>query len=251
MSELLNIQPAILILIIATAFFSSVIHGAIGLAGGIIMAGVISHFIGIKEAVPVVTCALLFSHLSRGVMFKKETDWRIVRSVLLSGSPTIVLGAVIFGYLSQQVVATIFASMLLVSLPIKYWARHHSIKTSPKLLAFASSIWGMLAGNVIGPGFFLSPFMLGTGMNRLTFVGTMATITLAMNLIKLSVFGATDLLSPGLLVLGVITGMATIPGNMIGREIIKKMTDGIHDKIIDGMTLLLVMNFFYLATNPW
>ncbi len=247
MFELLEDSSGILLLIVLTAFFASVIHGTVGLAGGLIMAAVISHFIGIKAAVPVVTCALIFSHFSRGFMLKKDIDWWAVRHVLLFGTPTIVLGSVVFGYLSHQAISIIFGSVLLLSLPIKYWARRHSIRTGPKLLALASSIWGMLAGNVIGPGFFLSPFLLGTGMNRLTFVGTLAIITLAMNLIKISVFGVTDLVTADLLLLGVVAGIATIPGNMVGQMILRKMTDGIHGKAVDIMTLALVANFFYLA----
>ena len=95
---------------------------------------------------------------------------------------------------------------------MKYYARRHNIHTGPKLLAGASIVWGMLAGNVVGPGLFLAPFLLGTGINRLTFVGTLACITLVMNSTKLVVFGTTDLLNVELLGLGVIVGLCTIPG---------------------------------------
>jgi len=211
------------------------------------MTGVLAHSIGIKISVPVITCALIFSHLSRGYMLRKDIDFWAVRHVLLFGLPTVVLGSVIFGYLSPRIIALVFGSVLTISLPIKYWARSHSIKTGPKLLAGAAVVWGGLAGNVIGPGFFLAPFLLGTGMNRLTFVGTLATITLVMNLIKISVFGFTDLLTPELLILGIIAGISTIPGNFLGQKILRKMTDGIHGKIVDTMTIALVANFFYLA----
>jgi uncharacterized membrane protein YfcA len=247
MFELLGNDPWLLLLIVAVAFFAGIVHGAIGMVGGLLMTGVLAHFIGIKISVPVITCALIFSHLSRGYMLRKDIDFWAVRHVLLFGLPTVVLGSVIFGYLSPRIIALVFGSVLTISLPIKYWARSHSIKTGPKLLAGAAVVWGGLAGNVIGPGFFLAPFLLGTGMNRLTFVGTLATITLVMNLIKISVFGFTDLLTPELLILGIIAGISTIPGNFLGQKILRKMTDGIHGKIVDTMTIALVANFFYLA----
>lgn len=247
MFELLGNDPWLLLLIVAVAFFAGIVHGAIGMVGGLLMTGVIAHFIGIKITVPVITCALIFSHFSRGYMLRKDIDFWAVRHVLLFGLPTVVLGSVIFGYLSPRIIALVFGSVLTISLPIKYWARSHSIKTGPKLLAGAAVVWGVLAGNVIGPGFFLAPFLLGTGMNRLTFVGTLATITLVMNVIKISVFGFTDLLTPELLILGIIAGLATIPGNFLGQKILRKMSDGFHGKIVDTMTLALVANFFYLA----
>ena len=110
-------------------------------------------------------------------------------------------------------------------------------------------IWGMLAGNVIGPAFFLAPFLLGTGMNRLAFAGTLASITFVMNALKLTVFGATNLITYELLVLGVLIGVMTVPGNWVGRSILKKMKDTDHRLIIDILTVLMIVNFIYLAAQ--
>lgn len=231
------------------ALLTGILHGATGMAGGIVMASILAHLIGIKAAVPVMTVALIFSHSSRAIMYAREADWSIAGRVLLFGCPTIVIGAVIFGKISATTVAIVFAAFLTLSFPIKYWARRHEIKTGPKLLAGASTVWGMLAGNVIGPGFFLAPFLLGTGMNRLTFVGTLAIVTLVMNLVKTVVFGATSLLTWELSLLGAGVGLVTIPGNWLGRTILKGMRDSDHRLAIDVMTVLMIINFIYLATR--
>lgn len=238
-----------LVAIAIASLLTGVLHGATGMAGGIVMASILAHIVGIKIAVPVMTIALIFSHLSRAVMYWKDTDWLIAFRVLLFGCPTIVAGAIIFGKISPTTVAIVFAAFLVASFPIKQWARRNEIKTGPKLLAAASSIWGMLAGNVIGPGFFLAPFLLGTGINRLSFVGTLATITLVMNVLKAVVFGATDLMDGEIFALGVAIGLATIPGNWLGRSILKGMRDSDHRLAIDIMTILLIVNFVYLAVR--
>jgi uncharacterized membrane protein YfcA len=233
--------------IVGAAFFTGLMHGATGMAGGIVMAAILAHLVGIKAAVPVMTVALICSHSSRAIMYARDTDWPIAKRVLLFGCPMIVAGAVVFSRISPTAIEAIFAAFLTASLPIKHWARRHGIKTGPRLLAGASIVWGMLAGNVIGPGFFLAPFLLGTGMNRMTFVGTLAAITLVMNVIKLSVFGATDLMTGELLLLGAIIGLITIPGNWAGRVLLKGMKDGDHRTIIDFMTVIMIANFAYLA----
>jgi len=229
------------------ALLTGVLHGATGMAGGIVMVSILAHLIGVKSAVPVITVALIFSHLSRAVMYAKETDRRIAGRVLLFGGPMIIIGAVVFGLISSTTVAVLFAAVLTASFPIRYWARRHDLKTGPRLLAGASMVWGMLAGNVIGPGFFLAPFLLGTGMNRMTYVGTLAFITLVMNILKASVFGVTDLMSPELLIMGVLIGILTVPGNWIGRTILRRMRDSDHRLAIDVMTGLLIINFIYIA----
>lgn len=219
------------------------------MAGGVVMAAILAHPLGVKVAVPVMTVALILSHLSRALMYARDTDWSVAGRVLLFGCPTIVLGAYVFSRISPTAVALVFALFLIASFPVKNWARRHEIKTGPRLLAGASAVWGMLAGNVIGPGFFLAPFLLGTGMNRLTFVGTLATITLTMNVIKTSVFGATDLLNVELFAFGAAIGLITIPGNWLGRVILKRIHDRDHRIAIDVLTVLMILNFVYLAAT--
>jgi len=244
-----DLSLPLLAAVLFASFVTAVLHGAIGMAGGVIMAAILAHFIGIKAAVPVMTCALVLSHLSRAIMYFRDTDWKITFRVLLFGGPTIIVGALIFSAISPRTIAIIFAAFLFASFPIKYWARKNQIKTGPRLLAGASVIWGMLAGNVIGPAFFLAPFLLGTGMNRMAFVGTLASITLVMNVLKLTVFGATDLIDYELLSLGVLIGVMTIPGNWVGRSILRTMQDSDHRLIIDFLTILMIANFVYLAAN--
>ncbi|MDX1499298.1 MAG: sulfite exporter TauE/SafE family protein [Woeseiaceae bacterium] len=233
--------------IAVAAFASGMLHGTTGMAGGVVMAAFLAHPLGVKAAVPVMTVALIISHLSRALLYARDTDWGIAGRVLLYGCPTIVLGAIVFGLISPVAVSLVFAAFLAASFPVKAWARKHEVRTGPKLLAGASAVWGMLAGNVIGPGFFLAPFLLGTGMNRLTFVGTLATVTLVMNVVKAGVFGATDLVTAELAILGAGIGVLTIPGNWAGRRVLRKMADSDHRMIIDILTVLMILNFLYLA----
>lgn len=244
---ILDLGFPVLLALAAVALLTGFLHGASGLAGGIVMASVLAHFVGIKSAVPAMTAALICSHLSRAIIYSGDTDWAIAKRVLLFGSPMIVVGALVFSQISATTIAIVFALFLMSSFPVRYWAERHQIRTGPRLLAGASMIWGMLAGNVIGPGFFLAPFLLGTGMNRLTFVGTLASVTLVMNILKLAVFSIADLVSPELLVLGVVIGLLTIPGNWAGRAVLRRATDRHHRATIDILTVLMIVNFVYLA----
>jgi uncharacterized membrane protein YfcA len=75
----------------------------------------------------------------------------------------------------------------------------------------------------------------------------LATVTLVMNVLKMSVFGVTDLLNTDILLLGVLIGLITIPGNWLGRSVLKRMKDSDHRIIIDVLTVLMILNFIYLA----
>ena len=92
------------------ALLTGILHGATGMAGGIVMAAILAHLVGIKTAVPVMTVALVFSHLSRAVMYARDTDWAIAGRVLLFGCPTIIVGALVFGWISPAAIAVVFAT---------------------------------------------------------------------------------------------------------------------------------------------
>jgi uncharacterized membrane protein YfcA len=249
MIELLNLSLLAWLTIVVAAFLTGVLHGATGMAGGVVMVLVLGYIIDIKAGIAAMTCALIISHSSRVFFYAGDINRQLVLRVLLFAAPTIVLGSWLFTYLDARIIALVFAVFLTLSFPIKYWAKHYKLKTSPQLLSAVSVVWGMLAGNVVGPGFFLAPFLLGTGINRLTFVGSLAAITLGMNLIKLSVFGVAELMSWPLLALGVLMGVCSIPGNWLGRKLLILMGDRDHRLIIDVLTVAMIGNFVWLAVK--
>ncbi|HSG63252.1 MAG TPA: sulfite exporter TauE/SafE family protein [Pseudomonadales bacterium] len=237
------------LLICIVAVLTGILQGVSGMAGGALMVAVLSYVVGIKHAIVIMSCALIIGHGSRVVIYLRDIDVALMRRILMFGTPTLVLGAVVFGYMHSQWVALVFALFLIASFPIKYWAAARQMKTSPKVLSIASVVWGLLAGNVVGPGLFLAPFLLGTGINRLAFVGTMATVTLAMNAIKALVFGATGQMNVELVSVGIVIGLFMVPGNWLGKKLLEKMDDQGHRRMIDLLTLLLIFHFFWYATN--
>ncbi|MEM8984420.1 MAG: hypothetical protein AAGC71_15420, partial [Pseudomonadota bacterium] len=52
-----------------------------------------------------------------------------------------------------------------------------------------------------------------------------------------------------LLTLGIVLGLATVPGNWVGRGLLKRMDDRRHRLIVDAMTIAMSLNFCYLAVT--
>ncbi len=49
------------------------------------------------------------------------------------------------------------------------------------------------------------------------------------------------------LTLGIAIGLITIPGNWLGRSLLKRLTDSDHRVAIDVLTAMMILNFVYLA----
>ena len=58
MLEFLGVSQTVLLVIALSAFVTGALHGATGLAGGVTMTAILSHIVGIKVAIAMMTCAL-------------------------------------------------------------------------------------------------------------------------------------------------------------------------------------------------
>jgi uncharacterized protein len=239
-----NLGPDVLTLIVVATLVAAIIHSVAGLGGGILMVAVLTSVIGIKQAVPAVACAQLISHVTRALLYWRSTDWRMAFRVLAFGCPAVILGALLFRTFSARTISLFFVILLLGSMGIRYLKDGRRLRSDPKSLIAASILWGILAGNVIGQGFLLAPFLLGTGMRRYAFVGTMATVTLVISILRVSVFGISEVLTSRLFSLGILIGVLSIPGAWAGKKLLGGLSDAVQWRIVEAMTILLIAYFF-------
>lgn len=238
--------PAIL-LICGVALLTSSIHGATGVAGGFLLSAAIAPIIGVKPIVPVISVALLISHTTRALLNARDFDRKAFLFVAVPAFPCIVLVALLYGRLSASTIAIFLGIVILLSIPVRHWAKSREIKVGKFGLSGVGMVYGGLSGASIGPGMLLVPFMLGYGLTKEAFVATLAVIALVTNITRVTVFGGTDLLWGGYIPLGILVGLMTIPGNWFGRTILRKMSNKRHGSFVDILSVLGALNFFWLA----
>ncbi|MEO1398113.1 MAG: sulfite exporter TauE/SafE family protein [Pseudomonadota bacterium] len=236
-----------LLFLAVMALLTSSVHGATGVAGGFLMSAVLASVIGVKPVVPIMSVALLISHSSRALFNIRDFDRTAFFTIAIPAVPCIITGALLYGRMSSTLVAAVLGSVILLSIPIRRWAKSRKITAGRRTLGSAGAVYGGLSGVSIGPGMLLIPFMLGYGLSKEAFVATLAAIALTTNVTRVTVFGGTDLLDGRYLVLGLLIGLLTIPGNWIGRSVLRKMTGDSHSTLVDALTVVGALNFFWLA----
>ncbi len=236
-----------LIALLLVAFFTSMIHGATGIAGGFLLAAFAAPILGLKNVVPVLSITLLISHGARAFFNANKIDWQSYLRVMLPAVPCTIVAALAYGRMSNASIALLLGTVVLLSIPLRRWTQKLKIKTSKSMLMGAGSVYGTISGMAIGPGMLLMPILLGVGMKREAFVATLATIALTTNIVRASVYGVSDLLNPDTLLLGVLLGLATIPGTWVGRGILRNMTDAKHIMATEWLVVLGGLNFYWMA----
>ena len=235
-------------LVLIAAFATSAIHGATGIGGGFLMAIVLAPLIGVTAVVPVLAVALTISGVARVILNRDALHGGAYGAVMVSTLPTVVAGALVYGFLDAATVAVVLGTTILASVPMRHWAARRRITASRRALTGAGAIYGFVSGASIGAGMLLIPFLTGHGLDRRQFVGTLAAIALTMNAVRTAVYGGTDLLGDGWLALGLLVGLATLPGNWVGQKVLRGLSEGWHGRALDVLTVFGALNFFRIAS---
>lgn len=245
MLELYSNETIILIGFIA--FLTSTLHGATGVAGGFLLSAAIAPIVGVAPIVPIISISLLISHASRAFLNRKDFDLEVFLAISVPAIPCIAVFAFLYGQMSSTLIAIVLACVILISIPIRKWAKSKKIKATKKTLWGIGTIYGSLSGISVGPGMLLIPFMLGYGLTKEAFVATLALIALFTNITRLTVFGISDLFNSDILLIGFLLGLISIPGNLLGRYILRKMSSDRHSGVVDILSVIGAANFFWLA----
>ena len=213
------------------------------------MTAALAVVIGVMPVVPVMSVALLISHSSRVMLNRENFDRDAFLTVIIPAVPCIILTAWLYGKMSSTWIAILLGVVVLLSIPLRRWAKSRQIQTNRQTLIGVAMTYGSLSGASIGGGMLLIPFMLGYGLTKEAFVATLAAIAFTTNVTRVGVFSSTALLDSQYLLLGVYVGLMTIPGNILGRSILRRLTNDRHALIVDVLTLFGALNFFWMAYN--
>ena len=233
--------------IAVAAVITSSIHGAIGVAGGLLMTAILAQLIGVRASVPVMSIALIISHGSRSLIYLSSFNPRAFAVVMLAATPFIALTGYAYAALPVHMLAAVLAAIVFTTIPLRHWAARRRIRAGTGILAGAGAVYGFFAGASIGSAAILSPFLLGSGLVKETFVATMAGIALSTNAVRIAVFGTVDLMTTQYALLGLLVGIIMIPGNYLGRTILRRLSIAQHGLLVDLMAGLGGLNFLYLA----
>lgn len=239
-------DPLSLIIICIGAVVTSAIHGATGVAGGFLMAALLAPLIGVKAVVPVMTVMMLISHSSRALLNRAQIHWRAFGLVALPSLPCIALAAYFYKSLPITVIGFLMGTIIISSIPLRRLGTRFG-QTSPRTLGLMGCVYGGLSGASIGPGMLITPFLLGFGLRKEHFVATLAAIALTTNISRFATYGLSGLYDSSALLLGALIGLLTIPGNWLGRSVLRKLSSDAHLVVVEALSVVGGLQFFYLG----
>lgn len=247
MLETLDLAHWQLGLILAGSLLTSIIHGASGLAGGFLMAAILTPVIGVKDVMPVISVALLITGSTRSLINIRQIDWVALTSLVLPAVPAALIVSSFYGGFSGAFVALLLGSVMLISIPLRRIANRLQFKVARRELMWVGGIWGGLTGASIGPGMLVIPFLLNYGLVRESLVVTMSATAILVHVSRISGYTATGVMSMDLAMLGMMIGVVSLPGNWAGRSLLRRISDNTHIFWIEILMVLGAVNFFWVG----
>ena len=216
---------AILALLAVSALVTSFISGILGMAGGMILMGILLAVVPLPVAMMLHGITQLASNAWRALLWRREVDWRVFRGYLYGALAMTALFAVVKLVVSKPIALVVmgFTPFVTLALPerlhLNVERRGHS--TACGVICTALS----LTAGVSGP--ILDVFFVRSKMTRHAVVATKAATQSLSHILKIAYFGAFVAVEGGNVhpLLAAMMVALAVSGTSLSRHVLERMND--------------------------
>lgn len=188
-----------------------------GMGGGLVLLAAIAVLFGPHAALAWTAPALLLGNLHRVVLYRRHVDRRAAGLMILGAVPT----AFAAGLLSASMPAWVLAGSLLLvgAVGLAKVGGWLTWQPSPRATVPLGAISGVLIANGGGSGVVIGPTLLARGLRGTTYVGTIATIAVALHATRLLAYGIGGMADGKTLWIGLFLALCIAVGNLLGDRL--------------------------------
>ena len=237
LSGFADVSLAQLVLVGVVALIASIVGGLAGYGTGALMPLVLVPLIGAEPVVPIIAISSIFTNFSRFVAFLRYADRRRASIVMLGACVTTAFGAYGYTRLTGAGAAIVIGAMLILSVPLRRFAKRRDIRIGDGGLALGSVGYGVVVGGTSGSGVILLSLLMAAGLEGAAVIATDAVISLATGLIKIAVFGMAGAVTAQVLAFALLIGALALPGAFLAKAFVERMPVHIHTAILDVVVI--------------
>ncbi len=216
---------AVLVLLAVSALVTSFISGILGMAGGMILMGILLAVLPLPVAMMLHGITQLASNAWRALLWRREVDWRIFRGYLYGAVAMTVFFAIVKLVVSKPVALVVmgFTPFVTLALPEKLHLNVERRGHSSACGIICTTL--SLTAGVSGP--ILDVFFVRSRMTRHAVVATKAATQSLSHILKIIYFGAFVAVEGGSVHPVLATGMVALAlaGTSMSRRVLERMDD--------------------------
>ena len=244
-------DPTTLAWVLFAAFGSAVIGGMGGFGTGIILTAVLIPLIGVKAVVPVLALAGVLINSGRFWFYRQHIDRRVMMTVLLTALPSLLVGTLIYATLDARPLGVMIGFLILLSIPLRRVLKARQMTIGTRGVLAGGAAYGLTNGFASGMGVILVSLLLGAGLSGPAVLATDALVTIVVDLARAAMFGKYDLLDGASASLGIMIGVATLPGSWLASLLVNRLKASLHILFMESLIVfggvMIIWNSLRLA----
>ena len=228
-------QIALVVLVTAV---SAVLGGIAGYGTGPLMPLVLVPMVGAAPVVPIIAISSMFTNGARLSAFREVLQVRLAIIAFIAALPTCLLGAYLYTLLSSRGAAIVIGTTLISTVPLRRILKARGHHLSEKGFIAGAACWGLLVGGTSGAGVVLLSLLLAAGLEGSAVIATDSAISIATGVIKIGVFAFAGVLTPTVIVIGLLMGFVGFPCTFIAKFLVQRMPVHVHTAILDAIVIV-------------
>jgi uncharacterized membrane protein YfcA len=238
------ISTPVLIILTISAFFTSIIAGSIGIAGGIIFVGILASFVETSYVVPLHSALMIISNSARIVLFFKNINWRIVGFYSMGLLPGALLGIYIFRLLPKDIIKLSMGVFILAAILMP--AQKAKAGLGEKVFALVGLLSGFFGIFFGASGPITAPFYIRLGIIKEELIATKSACQALDHLLKVPLFGMIGINVLVYWDIIFLISLAAILGIFIGKKLVNRMSDRAFIGIFKAILLVIAIRIIIL-----
>lgn len=232
-----------------SAVATSFVSGILGMAGGMILMGILLAMMPVPAAMMLHGVTQLASNAWRALMWRKTVDWRVFRGYAYGALACLAAFALVQFVVSKPIALVVmgFTPFITLVLPEKL---HLNVERRghPFACGIVCSVLSLTAG-VSGP--ILDVFFVRSKMGRQAVIATKAMTQSFSHALKIAYFGGMVVVDGGSVAPGLAAMMVVLA--IVGTSLSRRVLDRMTDEAFRFWTRWTVMSLglFYLASGVY
>ena len=231
-----------------TSVVTSFISGILGMAGGMILMGVLLALLPLPVAMVTHGISQLTSNGWRAFTLRRRIDWRVMRGYALGAALSLGAFALMRVVVSKPVALILIGLTPFVALALPERLHLNVERRGHAFLCGLVNTAIALVAGISGP--ILDVFFVRSKMSRHAVVATKATVQSLSHLMKIGYFGSILAASGGRVdaTLAATMVVLAIVGTSLSRQVLERMSDTAFRRWTRWTVMSL--GFFYLGSGP-
>lgn len=233
-------------ILIGTAGFTSLLTGAMGIGGGVLLLAIMAGMVPAAALIPVHGLVQLGSNGNRAWMTRRHIDWPLLRRFALGALGGALLASLIVVQLPLQWIQFSVAAFILYLV----WGPkpgRHSLGRGGQLLAGGFTTLVSMFVGATGP--LVAGFIHRHDMDKLTTTATFAGCMSVQHLLKMSVFSAVGFAFWDWLPLVALMVLAGAVGSWLGLKLLDRMPAEQFKRVFRWIVTLLALRLLWQASG--